>query len=162
MADLQERLARVRELLATERHAAVATVNADGSPHNTPLFVVFDDELNGFWVSSAQAAHSQNVARTGRAFVTLFSSSGAGGGLYIDANVEVLEGEALDVGLKTFNARLQTLGRPAIPTAQLSGDASQRLYVARPNKMWVNMSTKDPAGRVLGDERHEITAEDLR
>lgn len=43
--DFKERVKRAQELLVTAKHVAIATVNADGSPHNTPVFMAFDDGL---------------------------------------------------------------------------------------------------------------------
>jgi general stress protein 26 len=39
------RITRAKELLASAKHAAMATVNVDGSPHNTPFFFIYDDQL---------------------------------------------------------------------------------------------------------------------
>lgn len=159
---LRQKIERARELLRTVRHAAVATTNADGSPHNSPVFMAFDDELNSYWVSNKEAMHSQNIARTGQVFIVLFDSVGKGGGLYMAAQASEVEGDELAHGLTIFNANMAALGRPSARPETFSGDSSQRLYVARPEHLWVNMSKKDAAGRVIGDGRIEITAEVLR
>ena len=82
MPDLTARIARAKELLATVRHGVIATVNQDGSPHNSPVFMAFDADHNAYWASNPDAVHSQNIARTGQVFIVIFDSVGAGGGLY--------------------------------------------------------------------------------
>lgn len=62
----QVQIDRAKELLRTVRHAAMATVNADGTPHNTPFFLILDPELKRVYFGShPHSVHSQNVVRTG-------------------------------------------------------------------------------------------------
>lgn len=158
-----ERLARVKEILKAVKHPAIATVNEGGSPHNTPVFGVLDDDLHLYWASHPASVHSQNITRTGQAFIVLFDSMGAlGGGLFMQCSARQLEQSELPAGLAIFNAARQQLGREPISIAEVSGDSPQRLYSAIPEKLWVNMAERNEQGHVVRDRRHEITLEDLK
>lgn len=157
----KQRLARAKELLTIVRHAALATVNEDGSPHNTPVFATFDEYLNFYWASDKNAQHSKNVARDGRVFVVLFDSLQKGGGLYVQAKAHELKGEDVKVGLEAVNATRARWGRPPVSALLYRGDSPQRLYCADIQKAWVNITEYDEAGQVRKEIRREVTVQDL-
>lgn len=95
---IAERLVRARQLLAEIHHVAIATVNEDGSPHDSPVFMAFDDELRAFWASNQDSQHSRNIARDGRVFLVIFDSRQGHGGLYISAHAKPLEGGDIQHG----------------------------------------------------------------
>jgi hypothetical protein len=159
-ATLPERLERVRELLKTVRHVAIATVNADGSPHNSPVFAGTDDQLNVYWLSCHDNQHSQNIDRDGQAFLVFFDSTGDGGGLYIQANARKLEGDELADGLRVLNNARERHDRYQ-PDVDFIDSSDQCLYRATPEKMWVNLAERDDADRIIRDYRHEIFLADL-
>src|ERR1039458_3055147 len=81
-----EGIMRAKELLKTVEHASMATVNEDGSPHNTPYYFMRSDDLRHlYWGSHPASEHSKNVARTGQIFVVLYDAIKRGG-LFIQAN----------------------------------------------------------------------------
>jgi uncharacterized pyridoxamine 5'-phosphate oxidase family protein len=144
---------RLKELLKFVKHVAIATVNEDGSPHNTPVFAAFDDELDVYWSSDPNSLHSKNIERTGQVFIVVFES---GGGLYIQAKAhQVSEGE-LDNGLAVFNKSRKRLLREEIPREYFIDGSPQRLFVAESIKIWTNQSEKDAQGRVIRDRRVEL------
>ncbi|MFA5004282.1 MAG: pyridoxamine 5'-phosphate oxidase family protein [Candidatus Saccharimonadales bacterium] len=160
--ELDAHIERARELLKTTRHAAMATVNEDGSPHNTPFRYIVDDTCEHiYWASSPESVHSQNLARTGRAFIVVYEP-GKGGGLYLQAeNVHVTETDELQTGMKIWNAKRAKEHKPPLDSVLFTGDSPQRMYRVDLVKYWVNYSEKDNAGNILKDHRHEITREDL-
>ncbi len=158
---LGKRIERAKELLRDIRHAALATVNKDGSPLNSPLFVAFDDQLNFCWASHPGTHHSQNVTRDGRVFLVLFDSVGKGGGLYVAAQASEVAESGLEKAAQVFNARRAQLGREALPPSHFIGDNSQRLYCGRPTEMWVNITETDTQGRIIKEHRHQVTAADI-
>jgi hypothetical protein len=160
-AQLQQRINRAKELLTTVRHGVIATVNPDSSPHNTPVFMAFDEQLNAYWASGPQAEHSQNIARSGQVFIVIFDSVGAGGGLYIRGRAQPLDGKQLQIGLATFNAKRQSLLRETMPMSYFAEGQPQQLYMAHPEQLWINLSRKDDEGRTVQDRRHEIQLSDL-
>lgn len=157
---LPARLSRVKELLDTVRHVAMATVNADDSPHNSPVFAGTDNQLNVYWLSCHDNQHSQNIDRDGRAFLVFFDSTGEGDGLYIQAKAQKLEGEEISVGLEVLNAARERHDRYQ-PDVQFVENSDQCLYRAVPEKMWVNLAERDEHDRIIRDYRHEISLTDL-
>jgi hypothetical protein len=156
----QNRVARAKELLGIVRHVAIATVNADGSPHNTPVFSTFGRDLTLYWASGAQAQHSQNITRDSRVFIVLFDSLERGGGLYVQANAEVLEDVAdIEPALAIINANRARWNRPPVTADDYTGD--QRLYRAIFQKAWVNVTERDQEGQVTSETRREVTPHDL-
>lgn len=157
---LQDRLIRVRELLKTVRHVAIATVNSDGSPHNTPVCAGFDGELRMYWVSNINSLHSQNIDRSGQAFVAVFNSLENGDGLYIQATARQLEPGELAPGLKVCNDVRTEHGRDPLNEEFLES-SEQQIYCAIPEKLWVNLVERDDQDRIIRDYRHEISLNDL-
>lgn len=158
---LAVRIERARELLKTVRHAALATVNTDGTPHNSPVFAGFGAGTTMYWASAPETQHSQNIIRTGQVFIVLFDSMDKGDGLYLRCSSGLVADDAIEQGLAVFNTSLTRLGRTPIAREHIADKAPQRLYYAQPEQVWVNMPQKDTAGRVLYDARCEIVLADL-
>lgn len=156
----EERLQRAKELLKTIRHAALATVNLDGSPHNSPVFAAWDKDLNFYWASGRTTQHSKNIAHDGRVFVAIFDSVGQGGGLYVQACASVVGKDELLPALKVVNARRAAFGRDAAKMSLYTGEGPQRLYKAIYEKAWVNV-TKKRNGEIIGEYRQEVAPLDL-
>ncbi len=140
----------------------MATVNEDGSPHNTPYFFVYDHGLEHlYWASTEDAVHSRNILRTGKLFVVLFDAAGKGGGLYIEAaNGHVLTGTELDQGMPYLNRAIARVGLKPL-TAAFYQDNKPKLWTARTVRFWVNGADVDKDGYVLRDYRVEIHRRDL-
>lgn len=99
------RTQEIKDILDQVKYASMATVNPDGSPHNSPLVFLYDPELTHvFWSSDPDSLHSQNVFRTGQAFFTVFDSQAGGTGLYIQATKgKVVSGDELHQALEIHN-----------------------------------------------------------
>ncbi|MDF2460776.1 MAG: hypothetical protein K0S68_179 [Candidatus Saccharibacteria bacterium] len=156
-----ERTERARELLRTVRHAAMATVNADGSPHNSPYFFMAGPGLEHlYWGSHPESLHSQNILRTGQLFVVLYDAIERGG-LFIEAgDGHILEGEELDDGLAVHNALRAREGQEPIGR-EYYVEGPQRMWGARTKRFWVNASERDDDGGLVRDYRLEVRREDL-
>jgi hypothetical protein len=161
MNDLESIITRARELLKY-RHAAMATVNADGTPHNTPFRFMYDHELEYiFWGSHPESLHSQNVSRTGNIFVVVYDAMKRGG-LYIKAaSGHILGGRELTEAISIHNRLRAEEGQEPLDITYYSGDSPQRMWGAKIVTMWVNSSERDETGKLLKDIRLEITAKDL-
>jgi len=159
---MQDEVTRAKQLLTTIRHAAMATVNADGSPHNTPYFFMHSPDLQYlFWGSHPQSQHSQNVARTGQIFVVLYDAQ-EHGGLYIRADdAHIAEGKELQIALTAHNKRRAAEGKDPLPIEYYRGDGPQRMYIATVRQLWMNASVRDENGLLIRDERVEISKGDL-
>ena len=160
---VEDRIQRARELLSTARNAAMATVNADGSPHNTPFHFIIDDTREHiYWSSSPESLHSQNLARTEQAFIVIYEAD-KGGGLYLQGEqAHELSDDELGQGLAVWNAQRAKEERSSLQAGRFTGESPQRMYRISITKYWVNASEKDAAGNVTQDYRHEITREELR
>jgi hypothetical protein len=140
----------------------MATVNADGSPHNTPYRFIFASDLSRvYWGSHPNSVHSRNINRTGQLFIVLFEADQRGG-LYIKASDgHVTEGDELRTALSTHNRVRGAAGEAAIALNYYQGDSPQRMWSATPTNFWINDSTKDSDGRIIEDIRVEIRPEEL-
>lgn len=161
-SDRARQIARGKELLASVLHAAMATVNEDGTPHNTPYFFMIDHDLRHlYWGSHPDSVHSRNIVRTGRLFVVLFSAYERGG-LYIEADGgHILEGDELDIGLELLNARRAAQGEEPLGRDYYVGDKPQRMWGAKTLRFWVNGTRRGPDGLITQDIRTEVGREDL-
>ncbi len=162
LKDLTQRLNRAKELLQRARHAAMATVNEDGSPHNTPFRFLHDGQLTYiYWGSHPESRHSKNVLRTGEIFVVVYDAV-EWGGLYIRAeNGHLLDGAELDEGLKVHNQFRASEGKKPLEQSYYTGDSPQRMWSAKTVEFWVNDAKRDPEGHLIQDIRHKIAIEDL-
>jgi hypothetical protein len=154
---------RARELLRTARHAAMATVNEDGTPHNTPFFLMLDDALEHVYFGShPDSVHTKNVVRTGQMFVVVYDMIERGG-LYMQvAGGRELAGEELESGLAVHNATRARNGKEPLPLSYYQGDNPQRMYGADLAHFWINVAMRDLAtGKITKEYRHEITPTDL-
>jgi hypothetical protein len=161
-AAIIERITWAKHLLATVHNAAVATVNSDGSPHNTPLFIMHDASLSYlYWSSSPDSLHSLNAERSQQVFVVLYETS-AGGGLYIKAShIQQLAGKDLDEAVVVQNGLRLRSGREPLSAAYYTENNPQRMYRAQPTNWYVNAAERDAEGKILQDYRHEIRPSDL-
>jgi hypothetical protein len=157
-----EKIERAKHLLNTVRHAAMATVNEDGSPHNTPYFFMCSPDLRYlYWGSHPQSQHSQNVLRTGQLFVVLYDAIERGG-LFIRADEgHPVEGEELERALEVHNARRIAEGSQPLSIDYYQDTAPQRMWMATTRQFWTNDAERDADGLVIRDIRTEITREQL-
>ena len=160
---IENRTERAKWLLTNIKHAAMATVNSDGSPHNTPYFFMASTDISKlYWGSHPESGHSKNILRTGQLFVVLYEAN-TSGGVYIRAvNGRVAEGNELSEALDRHNQlRGERYDKYPLSRDYYEGDSSQRMWVADTEQFWVNGSSKDLSGAIVRDHRYEIKREDL-
>jgi general stress protein 26 len=162
VTDPDNKIERAREFLATTHHAAMATVNEDGSPHNTPYFFMCSADLTHlYWGSHPESEHSKNVTRTGQLFVVLYGALERGG-LYIRAtDGRVAEGRELDEALAEHNRRRALQGKEPLPREYYQGESPQRMYIATTRQFWVSDAERDSNGLIIRDVRREVGREEL-
>lgn len=160
---IEEQIERAKELLKTARHAAMATVNEDGTPHNTPFMFLHDDLLEYiYWGSHPASEHSKNIVRTGQIFVVLYDATERGG-LYMKAHeAHQLEGSELESALAIHNTVRDSRGLGRLPLGYYLGDSPQRMWSARITQLWVNGTKRDEDGHIIQDIRTEISSSDVR
>lgn len=162
MDKLQLKTNRAKELIYTSRHIALATTNADGSPHNSPVKFLYDEKLeNIYWGSNTEALHSQNVLRTGQLFGVIFDRIEYGGVYIRCEGGHVLDGKELEVGLEIVNSSRVKEGQQKIALDYYSAGSVQKLWSAKITNLWINMTVRDENGFILRDERAELERNNL-
>ncbi|MEI7709349.1 MAG: pyridoxamine 5'-phosphate oxidase family protein [bacterium] len=162
-ADLKKTIKQAQELLLTSRHASMATVNEDGSPHSTPFRLLYDPKLEFiYWGSHPDSLHSKNIMRTGKIFVVLYDKKEKISGLYIKCeNAHMVEGEELQKALEVHNSfRIKENSAP-LTIDYYMGNNPQRMWSTEIKNLWVNGIERDANGKIARDGRIEISAKDL-
>ena len=159
---MDDRIARAKWLLENVKHGAMATVNEDGSPHNTPYFFMSSTDLSKlYWGSHKNSIHSQNILRTGKLFVVLYGEL-EGGGLYIQAeNGRVAQDNELDEALARHNDLRKRIANKESLSKEYYLESEQDMWIADVTQLWVNKADRYDNGRLREDLRHEISASDI-
>ena len=133
--DYKEEIIAIKALLDDVLIASYATVNEDGTPHNTPLMLIHDESFKKVYIgSSLESLHVKNMLRTGNAFIVIYSSSiptkASKGGIYLKGvNAKECRGEDLKEALRVHNATRARCGKEPIDIAYYqSGESLQRMY----------------------------------
>lgn len=129
---LNDRIQRAKWLLANVKHAAMATVNEDGTPHNTPYFFMCSRDLSElYWGSHPDSQHSRNILRNGQLFVVLYEAT-VGGGLYIRAQRgRIAEAGELERALMRHNELRAKHQKAPLPTHYYTDTSPQRMWSPR-------------------------------
>jgi general stress protein 26 len=159
---VKNRILRAKELLSTAQNAAMATVNEDGSPHNTPFFFMRDDTFQHiYWSSHPDSLHSKNVVRTGQIFVVLYDMM-QGGGLFIKAgSAAQVDDMHLDQALMAHNTARARVNKEPLSREYYVQPQGQRMYSATTTHFYVNNALRDNEGHIIKDMRVEVSAMDL-
>lgn len=154
-----------RKLLRTVRHAAYATVNKDGTPHNSPLMLIYNEDLTKLYIGShSESLHSKNILRTGAAFVVLYDSFTKGqGGVYITCvNGKECEGEDLIEALRVHNSfRERQDSLPIEISFYQQGKPSQRMYSIEVSKIEIYSAVRNEQGFISAEARVEVSSKEL-
>lgn len=158
----QNSLDQVKDLLHSAMFATMATVNADGTPHNSPFFLLYDHSLEHiFWGSHPDSVHSQNILRTGEIYVVIYNSHQYSPGLYIQAHkAHPLVGNELEHGLEIHNQFRAKHQKPPIALSYYV-DGPQKMWSATTAKFWINGRENNEAGQLVKDIRTEVLRKQL-
>jgi hypothetical protein len=158
----QYHILRARAVLRDIHHIPVASVNKDGSPHTSPVLLVFNASLCGYWASSPDSLHSQNIARDPRVFLSIFNSREGHSGLFLAGTAtELTERQAIATALDRRRLLKEELyGGDMGDVASYTGMGTQRIYEFTPEHAWVNHSEKQGC-IIVHDQRYEITVGEL-
>jgi hypothetical protein len=139
----------------------IASITPDGMPWGTPVYTVYDKELNFHWLSWKENQHSLNVAHNPNVFVTLYDSTvpcSTGFGVYLQGKVKpVMNPVHLAKCLLTFYNRRNRQPRDV---KEFLTSYPRRLYMFTPERIWVNGD-----GEINGnyiDVRTELDLDNLR
>jgi len=155
-----------KTLLNTVRHAAYATINEDGTPHNSPLMFMCNEGLTKLYIGSySESVHSKNIVRTGKAFAVLYDSFKKGqGGLYITGeNGHECEGDDLVEALRVHNIVRERLGsQPIDIDVYLRSKPSQRMYSIDIVKIEIYNAVRGEDGYIVKETRVPVNPHELR
>jgi hypothetical protein len=158
--DHATQLALARKLLQTVRHAAYATVNEDGTPHNSPLMLIYNAALTKLYIGSySDSLHVKNLLRTGNTFVTLFDSFTKGqGGVYITGtNAHECEASELPDALQIHNTFRAKYNSRALTLADYQKDKpAQRMYSIDIATIEVYSVRRGDDGLILNESRVKV------
>jgi len=159
---LENKIKRAKELITTSRHASIATVNEDGSPHNSPVRFLYDSKFEHiYWGSHPESMHSKNIIRTGKIFVALFDRIERGGVYMKCENAHELGGKELEDALQIHNTFRIKEGSEPLEISYYKNDSPQRMWGAKITNFWVNYAERGKNGHLIKDGRIEINAQDL-
>lgn len=165
MSDHRTQIELAKKLLKTVRHAAYATINEDGTPHNSPLMLIYNEGLTKLYIGSySESLHCKNLARTGKMFVILFDSFTKGqGGIYITGtNAHECAGNELVEALRVHNAvRVRHESEPIGISYYQANKPSQCMYSIDIARIEIYSVIRTDAGHIASEARVEVTAEDL-
>jgi uncharacterized protein YhbP (UPF0306 family) len=131
-----------KQVIEKVKYIAVATCNKEGQPWNTPVYAAYDENYNFYWTSYKGNQHSINIRDNSKIFIVIYDSTGGIGnktGVYIQAEAYELS-ELEDIR----TARSYTQGRKGKEVddpRKFVGDQPRRVYIAKPQKVWVNDAT---------------------
>jgi hypothetical protein len=153
------------EVLENSRYAVFATVNSDGSPHNSPLFFIPSSSLRKIYMGThPESLHAKNIRRTGEAFAVVFGPTSVGGrGLYLtiqnfhEATNDIELSEALSV----HNKRRVKFDKDPLPIRYYQAPNPQRMYVGDIIEITANGVERDDEGRIIQDVRYPVDSERL-
>lgn len=156
----REQINLARKLLQIVRHAAYSTVNEDGTPHNSPLMLIYNEDLTKLYIGSySESLHCKNLVRTGRAFAVIFDSFTKGqGGVYITGvNAHECEGDELIEALRVHNLVRAKQGNQAIDISFYQADKpSQRMYSIDIAKIEIYSAIYGENGLITQEARVEV------
>ena len=135
--DVDAYVAQARSIIDSIQYLTIATVNQDGTPWNSPVHQVHDEQYIFYWLSDKNNQHSKNIRANGKVFGVIYDSTvpeGEGVGIYLDLDVT-----EVDDAVEITKARRIKKGDDYVSTpGEFLGDAVRRVYRAVPTKIWIN------------------------
>ncbi len=151
-------LVQARKLLQTARFCTMATVNPDGTPHNSPVVFLHNSALTKiFWGSHPESVHSQNILRTGQLFMVIYGAFEYTTGLYFRCvDGHALSGVELNEALRVHNAFRKRIGKNELSLSYYTGGSPQRMWSAKITNIWINSAERGIDGHLTKDFRVEV------
>jgi pyridoxine/pyridoxamine 5'-phosphate oxidase len=122
-----------RDVIDSNSYMTLGTADAAGLPWVSPVWFATADYREFFWVSDPERRHSRNLAERPQLSIVIFNSQvpiNSGQAVYISAVADRPEGSEQDRGLEVFSDRSEAQSARRWTSADVTGDASLRLYRA--------------------------------
>lgn len=129
-----------RALVDASSYLTVATSDAEGAPWVSPVWFAHEDYRAFLWMSQPEARHSRNIAMRGEVAIVLFDSTVSPDqrrAVYVEAAAAVVPDAELEAAVAVYAARSVSRGLGTLAPAEVSGDASWRLYRASVSAAYV-------------------------
>ena len=126
---------KVKYLIQNNQHMTLATADTLGKPWVSPVFFMYDNKYNFYWVSSKNALHSQNIRARKEVAIVIFGklSNNEVDGVYIDATASELKTESnIKEAMNILSKRPQPTKFTIQSNTDVTGNAVWRIYKAIP------------------------------
>jgi pyridoxine/pyridoxamine 5'-phosphate oxidase len=131
--------AHARELLDANTYLTLGTVDADGRPWVSPVYMAAEGLRRFYWVSSIDARHSLNLAERPSVSLVVFDSSVRpyhGRAVYAVGEAHEVSGDALARGLEIYPGPASR-GATPVTRQDITAESPYRLYLATASEVWV-------------------------
>lgn len=152
------------EMANTSRYVTFATVNEDGSPHNSPMFYIPSHNFDKIYMGThPDSLHARNISRTGQAFAVIFGQTPEGGaGIYFKiVNFHEVDESELPRALEMHNGARARLGKAPLLIDYYRSPNPQRMYVGDIIEISTNGVVRGGDGKISRDTRDVISPEDI-
>jgi hypothetical protein len=154
----------IKQTLSNVKYVSMATVNEDGSPHDSPVVFLYDKNFNYiYWGSHPESQHSKNILRTKRIFFVAYDSVEGSMGVYVKAEEgEITRGKNLTVALNVHNHFRNKWGKDSLSLGYYGENKPQKMWRAKVAKVWVNAYERGEDNRLVRDFKIEIDLNKLK
>ena len=125
---------QAKEIIEANVYMTICTVSPEGNPWVSPVFFVYDDQYNLFWVSNKDARHSQYVSNNKKVAIVIFDSSavvGTGDGVYFESEAgELSDVEEINKVTEIWNQRAEKEEFMIKDIGEVTGSGVWRIYKA--------------------------------
>ena len=138
--DERDLIGQAREIIDANSYMVLATADGDGRPWATPVWFAADGLAQFFWVSRTTRRHSDNIEERPEVALAIFDSTtpvGEAEAVYVQAVAGRVDDADLAAALAVFGEKSLARGLRAWESADVTGEAPHRLYVARATEVFV-------------------------
>ena len=158
-----EVLEEAYKIISNILYCTLSTCSQEGLPWASPVFFVYDNDLNVYWSSAVVSQHSQNIYNNcGRVAVAIYDSSvleGTCGGVYFSGTASELHADDFE---RVFELMQQRAGKQFNRTLKdYQGDSPRRIYQFKPNQVWITGS-RVAVGNQLVDTKIKLNLFELK
>jgi len=132
--------ALARAIIDKSLYMVVGTADESGQPWASPVYFAASGYRDFFWISQADATHSENLRERREVGIAIFDSSqplGTGEGVYVLGVARELPAHETAEGIEIFSKRSVSQGGEEISVEDVSPPSAHRLYPATAEAIYV-------------------------